>query len=288
MKVVETIREVREEIAKARKEGKKVGFVPTMGFLHEGHLSLVEESKKHSNFQVMSIFVNRIQFNDPKDFDNYPIDLESDYALAEKAGVDLIFVPGENEMYTDRLTFVDVELLTDNLCGAHRPGHFQGVFTVVSKLFNIVQPDVAVFGQKDIQQAASLHKMVIDLDFPINLIVASIIRESDGLAMSSRNKHLSSDERQRALALSQSIKKAEGMIKVGERNFSKIESEMRKIIDFVNPTAVDYISMVNYKDLQFSETISEKSVIAVAVYFGNTRLIDNMIIDVADNFNCIY
>jgi len=193
MHVAKTIKDVRDHVAAARKSGKRIGFVPTMGYLHEGHLSLVAESKKHAEYQVMSIFVNRIQFNDPRDFDKYPIDLDRDYRLAEGAGVDLVFVPDEREMYKNRLTYVDVDLLTEHLCGAHRPGHFRGVYTVVSKLFNIVQPDVSVFGQKDIQQAVSIEKMVADLDFPIRIIIAPTVREMDGLAMSSRNARLSPD-----------------------------------------------------------------------------------------------
>ena len=289
MQVVHTIAEVREHVAGARMAGKLIGFVPTMGFLHEGHLSLVEESRKHTGYQVMSIFVNRIQFNDPKDFSNYPKDLERDFDLARGAGVDLIFVPDEGEMYRDNLTFVDVEVLPKNLCGAHRPGHFRGVYTVVSKLFNIVQPDVSVFGQKDIQQAVSIEKMTADLDFPVRIIIAPTVREDDGLAMSSRNKRLSPDERKRSVAISRALKKAEELMRSGERSARAITIAMINIINESNPKKIDYISTVRYRDLELVETITEKSVIAAAVFYGETRLIDNMIVELEGGVaRCVY
>lgn len=289
MKIVSSIDEVRAAIGQARTEGKKIGFVPTMGYLHDGHLSLVETSKQSTQFQVMSIFVNRLQFNDKNDFTNYPKDLQRDFAMAEKCGVDLMFTPDDSEMYRNALTTVDVAQLTDNLCGAHRPGHFKGVFTVVSKLFNIVQPDLAVFGQKDIQQAVSIEKMVFDLNFPVQIILAPIIREKDGLAMSSRNKHLSPQHRADALVLSASLKRAEELIKSGERNIDKIKSEMERIIMKGNPDRIDYISAVRYRDLSYIDRIEEKSVIALAAFWGTTRLIDNMIISrEGDNYRCIY
>ena len=289
MEIVRAIGDVRSHLAGVRKAGLRIGFVPTMGFLHAGHLSLVEESKKYSEIQVMSIFVNRIQFNDPKDFENYPVDLERDFALACDAGVELMFVPDEREMYRDRLAYVDVDVLTDNLCGARRPGHFRGVFTVVSKLFNIVQPDVSIFGQKDIQQAVSIEKMVGDLDFPVRIIIAPTVREDDGLAMSSRNARLSPDERNRALAISRSLRKAEELLRSGERGSEAITTAMRKIIEDSNPTSIDYISVVRYADLQFADVIREKSVIAAAVFYGATRLIDNMIVDMdGGGPRCLY
>jgi len=289
MKIANTINEVRTYVSEARKSGKRVGFVPTMGFLHRGHISLVEESKKHADYQVMSIFVNRIQFNDPKDFANYPKDLERDFNLARTAGVDLMFVPDDKEMYRNNLTFVDVDILTKNLCGAHRPGHFRGVFTVVNKLFNIIQPDVSVFGQKDIQQAVSIEKMTTDLDFPVKIIIAPTVREEDGLAMSSRNKHLNPDERKHALAISRSLNKARELIRTGERKSAAIIAAMKKIIEESNPTKIDYISVVKYGDLEFIEAITEKSVIAAAAFYGSTRLIDNMIVEIdSGDCRCIY
>ncbi len=289
MQVVHTIDDVRASVARARKEGKRIGFVPTMGFLHRGHLSLVEESKKHSDYQVMSIFVNRIQFNDQKDFANYPKDLERDFDLARGAGVDLIFVPDEGEMYRNNLTFVDVDILTKNLCGAHRPGHFRGVYTVVSKLFNIVQPDVSVFGQKDIQQAVSIEKMTADLNFPLRIIIAPTVREEDGLAMSSRNKRLSPDERKRAVAISRALASAEDLLRSGERSVRAITIAMINIINESSPKKIDYISAVRYRDLELVDTITEKSVIAAAVFYGDTRLIDNMIVELdGGTARCVY
>lgn len=289
MKVVHTIREVRDHVSRVRREGKLIGFVPTMGFLHQGHLSLVEESKKHTGYQVMSIFVNRIQFNDPKDFANYPKDLERDFDLARSAGVDLIFVPDEGEIYRNNLTFVDVEVLPKNLCGAHRPGHFRGVYTVVSKLFNIVQPDVSVFGQKDIQQAVSIEKMTADLNFPLRIIIAPTVREDDGLAMSSRNKRLSPDERKRAVAISRALKRAEELLRSGERSVRAITAAMTGIINESDPKTIDYISAVRYRDLELVDSITEKSVIAAAVFYGETRLIDNMIVELeGGTARCIY
>jgi pantoate--beta-alanine ligase len=289
MEIARTITEVREHVAGARKGGKRIGFVPTMGYLHKGHISLVHESKKHTGFQVMSIFVNRIQFNDPKDFAAYPKDLERDFALADEAGVDLVFVPDENEMYANNLTHVDVDLLTKNLCGAFRPGHFKGVFTVVSKLFNIVQPDVSVFGQKDIQQAVCIEKIVADLNFPVRIIISSTVRESDGLAMSSRNKRLSADERARAVAIFKSLNLAEKLIASGERRSDAITAEMKRVIETSGPDKIDYISIVHCSDLDFIDIIDTKSVIAVAAFYGTTRLIDTMIIGIdGGEPRCIY
>ncbi len=277
MKIVHKIDEVRQAVRDAKKSGKRVGFVPTMGFLHDGHISLVTISKENAEFQVMSIFVNRLQFNDVNDFNTYPKDLERDINIAENGGVDLLFIPDDTEIYKNNLTTVDVDMLTENLCGAHRPGHFRGVFTVVSKLFNIVQPDVAVFGQKDIQQAVSLEKMVADLNFPIKMIIAPIKRESDGLAMSSRNKHLSPEQRKAALVLSRSLKKCEELLASGVTESSKIIAEMRKVIEEGRPDKIDYISVVDYGTLKDTADVGDRAVIALAAYWGTTRLIDNMI-----------
>lgn len=289
MEIARTIKETRSIIAEQKKAGKKIGFVPTMGYLHEGHISLVDISKKYSDYQVMSIFVNKIQFNDKKDYENYPRETERDCKLAEDAGVDLMFMPDDEEMYTDRLTYVDVLTLTDHLCGAHREGHFRGVFTVVSKLFNIVLPDVSVFGQKDIQQAVSIEKMVYDLDFPVKIIIGPTMREKEGLAMSSRNKHLSADQRSRALVIVKSLKAAEELLQNGETSSSAIINEMTMIINSGKPDKIDYISITSYNTLQPVEKIENKAVIAIAAFFGTTRLIDNMIIEKGDKgFRCVY
>jgi len=289
MKIVNKIDDVRAEVKSAKKDNKRIGFVPTMGFLHQGHLSLVKIALENSEYIVMSIFVNKLQFNDLNDFNGYPKDLERDIAMAEEAGVDLLFMPDDKEMYQNNLTTVDVNLLTENLCGASRPGHFKGVFTVVSKLFNIIQPDVAVFGQKDIQQVVSVEKMVFDLNFPVKIIIAPIIRERDGLAMSSRNKHLNEKQRNDAVALSRSLKECRKLIDSGERDVKKITDNIKSVIQEGSPDSIDYISMVKYEDLSYTEKIEGKTVVAVAAFWGSTRLIDNMIIDKKDNgFICIY
>jgi len=288
MEIVKEISKIREHVSAAKSEGKSIGFVPTMGFLHEGHLSLVEISKTKSDYTVMSIFVNKIQFNDLNDFESYPKDIQRDIELAEKAGVDLLFMPDDTEMYSGNFTFVDVKEITENLCGAHRPGHFQGVFTVVSKLFNIVQPQIAVFGQKDIQQVSGIKKMVNDLNFPIEIIVAPIVREEDGLAKSSRNKHLSTEEREKALSLSKSLKSAREMLAAGERNSSKIIEAMKEEIQKVEPDLIDYISVVDFTTLKDIENIDGDAVIALAVSFGSTRLIDNMLVRISgDEADCV-
>jgi pantoate--beta-alanine ligase len=289
MDIVQRIVEVRERVTAARRAGKTIGFVPTMGYLHEGHLSLVAISKQQTDYQVMSIFVNRIQFNDPKDFESYPSDLQRDFDLAEENGVDLIFIPTDTEMYHEHLTYVDVEKITEHLCGSSRPGHFRGVFTVVSKLFNIISPDVSVFGQKDIQQAISIEKMVFDLNFPVKIIIAPIIREEDGLALSSRNKHLTTEERRRALVISQSLKEAERLIHAGEAEGDVIRTAMRTMLESGEPEHLDYITLVNYADLQPIERLTPRCIIAVAAFFGKTRLIDNMIIEKTEGgYRCIY
>jgi pantoate--beta-alanine ligase len=237
----------------------------------------------------MSIFVNRLQFNDPGDFKNYPKDLENDIQIAEKSGINLLFLPDDSEIYKNNLTHVNVDKITESLCGAHRPGHFQGVFTVVSKLFNIVQPHVAVFGQKDIQQAISIEKMVFDLNFPVEIIVAPTVREDDGLAMSSRNKHLAPEQRKNALAIHRSLKKAETAVNNGERDAETLKSLIIEEINTGKPDSVDYVSVVSYDDLSVIKTISGKSVIAIAAFWGTTRLIDNMIIDNGSGrLICIY
>ncbi|HDP80946.1 MAG TPA: pantoate--beta-alanine ligase [Spirochaetes bacterium] len=289
MEITHTIEDTREKIKQARTAGRKIGFVPTMGYLHRGHLSLVEEARKLADYQVMSIFVNRIQFNDPRDFDTYPRDLERDFAMARDAGVDLMFVPDDREMYRNPLTCVDMETLPEHLCGAARPGHFRGVFTVVSKLFNIVQPDCAVFGQKDIQQAVSIEKMTVDLNFPVRVVIAPTVREEDGLAMSSRNKRLSPEERSRATVIFRGLEAARGLISGGEKSAAVLLGMLREVIESGRPRAIDYTEMVDYETLQPADALGEKSVIAAAVFFGNTRLIDNMLIlREGPGYRCVY
>jgi pantoate--beta-alanine ligase len=289
MKIVSSIEEIRKEISRLKKSNKTIGFVPTMGALHDGHLSLVKLSREKSDFTVMSIFINEIQFNDKSDFSKYPRETERDIAKADSAGVDLIFMPSASEMYKDNLTSINVEKITSTLCGKHRPGHFQGVFTVVAKLFNIVTPDIAVFGQKDIQQAVSIKKMCCDLNFPVNIMLAPILRETDGLAMSSRNVHLSTQERKEAKILNKLLKTAESLVESGETKPGTIIAQLKeKAAQKAPEIKFEYISIVNYNTLQNIDVLDDKSVLALAAYAGKTRLIDNMIIKMGASPKCIY
>ncbi len=288
MIIAHTIEDVRTRVKQARAEGKRIGFVPTMGYLHDGHLSLVEISKQQSDFQVMSIFVNRIQFNDKKDFESYPREHERDFALAKSAGVHLMFLPEEEEMYCNQHTFVEMESLTEHLCGATRPGHFRGVCTVVSKLFNIVQPDVAVFGRKDIQQAIIIEKMVKDLNFPLRIIIAPTIREEGGLAMSSRNKHLSPSERIRALSIYRGLLAAKSLIESGNRDVRTIIAAAQSNIESSRPEKIDYIELVSYETLAPINIMNQRAILAIAAFFGTTRLIDNMLIEKnGEHYSCV-
>lgn len=289
METVHTIEDVRKHVAKARSQGKRVGFVPTMGYLHEGHLSLVDLCKKKSGYQVMSIFVNPMQFNVQADFQAYPREHERDSALARDRGVDLMFIPEDDEMYRERLAYIDMEQMTDHLCGSARPGHFRGVFTVVAKLFNIVQPDVSAFGQKDVQQALSISKMVDDLDFPVEIIIGPTIREEDGLAMSSRNKYLTPDQRNRAVVISQGLKKAEELVRSGERNGAVLRKAVEEVILTGGDLEIDYISTVDAATLSPVDQLPDRFVVAVAVFFGMARLIDNMIVTITEgDVTCSY
>lgn len=281
MKIIKTIHEVKEEIKKHRLQGKTVGFVPTMGYLHEGHLSLVNASKKQNDITVMSIFVNPTQFGPNEDFEKYPRDMERDIKKAETAGVDIVFLPSVSEMYPEGYkTYVSVEGLTEVLCGKSRPGHFKGVTTIVTKLFNIVKPDRAYFGQKDAQQAAVIMKMVRDIDMDIEIVVCPIIREKDGLAMSSRNVYLKPEERKAAVILSKALFEAEDLIKKGCRSRDEVIEYLRKRINSEELAQIDYVEAVNAKTLETSTQLEGKVLIAVAVRFGNTRLIDNVIVEV--------
>ncbi|MEA3490044.1 MAG: pantoate--beta-alanine ligase [Candidatus Omnitrophota bacterium] len=281
MQVIATSDKMREYSRKARGEGKSIGFVPTMGFLHEGHLSLVRASRKECDITVMSIFVNPAQFSPGEDLGRYPRDLDRDRRLAVEEGVDIMFVPSTAEMYPPgHSTVVEVEgCLTETLCGSSRPGHFRGVTTVVAKLFNIVVPDKIYFGQKDAQQAAVIKKMVKDLDIPVEIRVMPIVREFDGLAMSSRNTYLSGDQRLQALGLSRSLKRAEEMIADGELFAERIKEQMALILKDGKDVRIDYIGIVDGKTLVPLEWIKDNTLIAVAAFIGETRLIDNAIID---------
>ncbi|ANQ54475.1 pantoate--beta-alanine ligase [Thermosipho sp. 1063] len=258
--------------------GKSIGFVPTMGYLHEGHLSLVRAAKKENDVVVVSIFVNPTQFGPNEDYDNYPRNLERDLKLLESESVDYVFIPTNEEMYEkDFSTYVEEVSLSKFLCGAKRPGHFRGVCTVVTKLFNIVRPTRAYFGQKDAQQFRVLRRMVRDLNFDVELKEMPIVREKDGLAMSSRNIYLTKEERKEATRLYKSLLKAKDLVKSGVVDVKIIRDEMRKILE--HPLLkIDYIEIVDEENLMPVEIIDRKVVIAIAVFVGKARLIDNIII----------
>jgi len=277
MRMIETVSEVRKAVSDARKAGKKVGFVPTMGYLHEGHLSLVRRAKAENEFVVVSIFVNPTQFGVGEDYETYPRDLEKDRKLAESAGADVIFHPSVQEVYPQGYkTYVEVEGITSRLCGATRPGHFRGVTTIVGKLFNIVKPDRAYFGQKDAQQVAVIQRMVKDLNMDIEIIPCAIVREADGLAMSSRNTHLNEGERKAAPILSCSLFQAEVMIKNGERDAGRLKEFIAGAIKAEPKARIEYVEIVDAVTLEESEIIRGSILIALAVKFGKTRLIDNI------------
>ena len=280
MKIVETIAEVRAQVKEWRAQGLSVGLVPTMGYLHEGHASLIDAARKNNGKVVVSIFVNPIQFGPNEDLDSYPRDLEHDAKLCEEHGVDLIFHPTPEEMYGDNFyTFVDMDVLTKELCGLSRPVHFRGVCTVVSKLFNIVTPDNAYFGQKDAQQLAIIKRMVKDLNMPLSIHGCPIIREEDGLAKSSRNTYLSPEERKAALVLSRSVFLGEKMVKEGERDCKKVIAAMTEEIEKEPLAKIDYVKIVDLSTMQQIDTIEHGILAAMAVYIGKTRLIDNFMIE---------
>ncbi len=279
MKIVGTVKEVREQVKAWRKEGLTVGYVPTMGYLHEGHASLMKKSVEDNDRTVASIFVNPMQFGPTEDLEAYPRDLDRDAALCEEIGVDLIFHPEVEEMYEDGFcSFVDMNGLTKGLCGKTRPTHFRGVCTVVNKFFNIVKPDRAYFGQKDAQQLAVIKRMVADLNMDIEIIGCPIVREADGLAKSSRNTYLSEEERRAALCLSKSIFLAESLVKDGETSAEIIKAEMRKVLEAEPLARIDYVEAVNSLTIEPVTEVKPGTLIAIAVYIGKTRLIDNTII----------
>jgi pantoate--beta-alanine ligase len=280
MITVTNISRLRELVDAQRRAGRTIGFVPTMGALHQGHLSLIRLAKKRTQFVVVSIFVNPAQFGPSEDFSKYPRDLKKDAALCKSAGADLVFAPQVKDVYPDHyLTYVTVEQLTDGLCGASRPGHFKGVATVVAKLFNMVRPDVAVFGQKDAQQCAVIRQMARDLDFPVKIVVAPIVRERDGLAMSSRNAYLTPVERNQAIALHHSLNLAKQLVRGGQGTTDKVKSEMKKLIACEAPLGkIDYIEVVDNATLKPVNKIEKNTLIALAVKFPSARLIDNILI----------
>jgi len=278
--IIETVKELREYLAGQRAAGKTVGLVPTMGFLHEGHLSLIREAKAENDVVVVSDFVNPTQFGPNEDFESYPRNIERDTELALSAGADVIFYPSVSEMYPpESSTYVEVEgNITRVLCGASRPTHFRGVTTVVNKLFNIVEPNKAYFGQKDAQQVAVLTKMVKDLHMDIELIICPIVREPDGLAMSSRNTYLSAEERKQAVILNQALKKAKNAFANGEKDVVKLTGIITDKINEMPLAVIDYVSILDFPSLKPIITIEKDALGAVAVKFGKTRLIDNEIL----------
>ncbi|MDQ2087231.1 pantoate--beta-alanine ligase [Herbivorax sp. ANBcel31] len=280
MRVVEKIGDLKTIIRAQKREGKTIGFVPTMGYLHRGHLSLVDTSLRHNDYTIMSIFVNPTQFGPDEDFERYPRDMEGDFRKAESAGVDVVFIPQKEEMYPNGyMTYVDVEDMTDSLCGKSRPSHFRGVTTIVNKLFNIVEPDKAYFGQKDAQQALVIKKMVKDLNLNVEVVICPIIREDDGLAMSSRNVYLSEKDRKSAVILSKSLFEAKEMIQNGEKDRGKIVEYIIDRIKSETDAKIDYVEAVKADTLEAIEVLEEEVLIAIAAKFGETRLIDNVILD---------
>ncbi|MDO4511416.1 MAG: pantoate--beta-alanine ligase [Bacteroidales bacterium] len=279
MKVVKTIKETREIVAAWRKEGLSVGLVPTMGYLHEGHQSLIAKSVSENDRTVVSVFVNPIQFGPNEDLEAYPRDLNRDMQLVEATGGDLIFNPEPSEMYPSHFTsFIDTTETTELLCGAVRPIHFRGVCTVVGKLFNIVRPDRAYFGQKDAQQLATIRRFVRDLDFGIDIVPCPIVREADGLAKSSRNTYLNAEERQAALILSKSLALGKQAIENGEKDAQKVVDIIKGNLATEPLARVDYVEVVDFENIQRVDRIEGETLVAIAVYIGKTRLIDNFII----------
>lgn len=278
MEILTTIETVRNTINAWKKQGYSIGFIPTMGYLHDGHAALIDEARKNNDKVVVSIFVNPTQFGENEDLNSYPRDLNRDKALCESHGVDLIFTPNPNEMYHDRKAFVNIVELSDTLCGISRPIHFKGVCTVVTKLFNIIQPTNAYFGEKDAQQLAIIRKMVFDLNFPVNIIGVPIVRESDGLAKSSRNTYLSSEERKAATILYKAIQEGKECINRGASADSIINA-MTNIVNSEPLAKIDYISVVDANTMQPVHEITSPVLVAMAVYIGSTRLIDNFSFD---------
>jgi len=281
MQVVTHVEELKQKIRVARAAGQTIGVVPTMGYLHEGHLTLMRRARAEQGFVIATLFVNPLQFGPQEDFAVYPRDLNRDSALAETTGIDLLFAPSVDEMYPAgngrTLTFVDVEKITTTLCGASRPGHFRGVATVVTKLFNLTEADTAYFGQKDAQQVAVIRRMIEDLNMNVKIVAVPIVREPDGLALSSRNQFLSPAERKAGLVLSRSLNRARELLMTGERDVTVILATMDDLIRQEPLAVVDYISIVDTRTLEPIKHLAGAALIALAVRFGKTRLIDNLL-----------
>jgi pantoate--beta-alanine ligase len=281
MRVIPAVKEMQAEVLNQKAQGKSIGFVPTMGFLHEGHLSLIKKAREENDLVVLSIFVNPLQFGPNEDFATYPRDFERDRALAESEGVDFLFYPSVEEMYpnSSSVTLV-VQKRTDVLCGKSRPGHFDGVATVLAKLFHIVQPTRAYFGKKDAQQVAVVEGLITDLNFPVELVPVDIVREADGLAKSSRNVNLLPEDRKQAVVLHKSLLQAKKVMEEGERNPSTLISLIKEMITSESSGRIDYIEILSYPQLLPLERLEGKFIIALAVHFTNVRLIDNFILEI--------
>ena len=280
MKVITTIKELQQVIQRTKKQQNTIGFVPTMGFLHEGHCALLKQARNENDIVVLSIFVNPLQFGPTEDLDRYPRDFDQDQKVAEKIGVDYLFHPSVSEMYPyEPSVTLTVNKRTDVLCGASRPGHFDGVATVLTKLFHIVQPDKVYFGKKDAQQVAVVHGLVTDFNFPLEIITVDTVREEDGLAKSSRNVYLTAQERVQAPILYQSLQKAVEMIHDGETDPNRLISSIEDMIKTETSGEIDYISILSYPQLEKADRITENDmIIAIAVKFSKARLIDNIIL----------
>ena len=279
MNICNTVDAMRTACRAARLKGKRLGLVPTMGALHEGHLSLVRAAKAQSDVVAASIFVNPTQFAPNEDFNKYPRAFERDCELLEKEGVDLLFAPSLEEMYPQKpITYVTVEGLSDKLCGRSRPGHFRGVTTVVAKLFHIIEPDVAFFGQKDLVQLTLIRRMVRDLNFPVEIVGCPIVREPDGLAMSSRNAYLSPEQRRQALVLYRSLTRVQADFRTGERNAARLISAGREIFSAESSVRLDYLEIVDPETLDPVTEVDRPGLVAVAAFVGTTRLIDNVVL----------
>ncbi len=280
MEVVETIEAVTQQVSAARKNDKKIGLVPTMGAFHQGHISLIERAVKDCDFVVVTIFVNPTQFAPGEDFQKYPRNLDADLEMCRKTGVDLVFAPSADQMYaSENLTWVNVEKLTELLCGQFRPGHFRGVTTICAKLFNIVQADIAFFGQKDAQQAIVIKRMVADLNMPLKIVLCPTIRDANGLALSSRNEYLSEQQRKDAALIYKSLQKCEKMIETGVIDSKEIITQMRGILTQAPSIKIEYVSIVDAETLQSLDHITGQILAAVAVKIGPARLIDNILLD---------
>ncbi|MDD2890281.1 MAG: pantoate--beta-alanine ligase [bacterium] len=288
MKVISKISEMQEISKEIHKKNISIGFVPTMGALHKGHISLIDIAKKHSRFVVVSIFVNPTQFGPKEDFNKYPRTLTKDLELLSEKKIDILFAPTDKEMYPKGYgTYIDVPDFSNKLCGKSRPTHFKGVCTIVAKLFNIVSPDIAVFGEKDAQQVVILKKMIKDLNFPTKIITGQIIREPNGLAMSSRNKYLTDKQKQNASIIYKTLRETANKINKGERNIPKLKkfikdgilTKMTHSSPSENSLKIDYIEIINKNNLQQPKTLKGECLIAVAVWYGKTRLIDNITVN---------